>query len=640
MRLRAGVWVESETVTYESVSSGMNNMVQNPSGGHPRKSLHEMKKDESLAGTFLRATTAVMVFLTLAGAFWAGLFPIRSDQDPWWHLKTGQVLWEHFAENGFDFPEYDVFTYTGEETPWVNHEWLADLIFYAAYRVGGLQGAILLKSLILCLTFALLMLYMVRNGVGWKMACLGSIIALLASHGSLALRPPVFTYLFIVIFLHFILSFQLGEYFRQSFIGLVLGEIIWINLHGGAVIGILLVFFWWISELWFCLITWLKENPTAPSFKRLGTSTIVLLAVGVASLLNPWGYEVHLLPSKVMGDWWLVYNIGELQSPNMHFNRSYEFIILGLLMLPMMRAGSIWIYEGLAIVFFAHQSLNYVRHIPLFALVAVPPLIAALAEERNSLIPPMVQVKDRVETIWLKLESSVRWIMKNHIDVIVAFLVFAYIFGLRPGKIWVRNAHDFSTFITDGYVKEAFPVNAVDFIQRFNIPGPMFNHDNFAGYLIWRLSPEHMKLFTDSRYDLWGSVYAKEEMAVFAAYQEPLGAYDEEGNWYEYSIITANRWERFFPELVNWQKQGGPYWQYVLDKYDANFIISFEGYSIDRLLRREFRGWYLIYDDVMKYERPGGYVIYLRDKPENLPLIRELALLHREHIPSVAEENQ
>ena len=61
---------------------------------------------------------------------------------------------------------------------------------------------------------------------GWKMACLGSIIALLASHGSLALRPPVFTYLFIVIFLHFILSFSVGRIFQQSFIGLVLGEII------------------------------------------------------------------------------------------------------------------------------------------------------------------------------------------------------------------------------------------------------------------------------------------------------------------------------------------------------------------------------------------------------------------------------
>ena len=40
--------------------------------------------------------------------------------------------------------------------------------------------------------------------------------------------------------------------------------------------------------------------------------------------------------------------------------------------------------------------------------------------------------------------------------------------------------------------------------------GPMFNHDNFAGIDLAAVSRTH-ELFTDSRYDLWGSVYAKEE---------------------------------------------------------------------------------------------------------------------------------
>ncbi len=606
----------------------------------------ELNDRDEIYAPGMRVIAGIILILTLVGAFWAALFPIRSSNDPWWHLKTGEVLWNHFAEHGFSFPEYDVFTFTGEQTHWVNHEWLADLIFYGAYQLGDLQGAIVLKALILTLTIGLLILYMARNGVSWKMACLGAIITLLASQGTLYLRPPIFTYLFIVIFMHIILSFQLGERFKLAFVCAVVGEILWINLHGGGVIGILLICFWWLSELWFCVVTWLNENPTAPSFRRLGSATIVLIAVTLASLINPFTYEVHLLPMKVMGDNWLVRNLGELQSPNMHYTNAFEAIILGLLLLPMMRAGSIWIYEGLAIVFFAHQALNFVRHIPLFAIVAVPPLISALAEERLALFPRINNDGEKF-TIWGRLCLWVKGLMRIHVDVIVVFVLFAFVFGLRPGKIWVRNYHDFPEFVSTGYLKERYPTQAVDFIERFEIPGPMFNDDNFAGYLIWRLSPEKLKVFTDSRFDMWGSYYAKELVGVFSARELPVGAYNDQGDWvFEF----GNEWQRKdikfileqnpddFTELREWYESGKEYWEYVLDKYKINFIISYERRPIDLFLRSEFRGWYLIYDDIKMYGKRGGYVIYLRNKPENLPLLRKHALNHRNTIPTENEQ--
>ncbi|MEW6235407.1 MAG: hypothetical protein AB1656_08490 [Candidatus Omnitrophota bacterium] len=601
------------------------------------KSNHEPIEKENYAPG-MRMIAGIMLILTLAGAFWAGMFPIRGENDCWWHLKTGEYLWQYFLQNGFHFPPYDVFTFTGEKTPWINHEWLSDLIFFAAYSAGGLQGAIVFKSIILTITTALLILYMARNGVGWKMACLGAIIVILASHGTLFLRPPIFTYLFIVIFFHIILSFQLGEHFKLAFAAAILGEIVWINLHGGGIIGILLIFFWWLSELWFCLVTWLNENPTAPSFQRLWKSSIILLAVFLASFVNPFTYEVHLLPAKVMEDHWLLRNLGEMQSPNMHYANAFEAILLGLLLLPMLRAGSIWIYEGLAIVFFAHQALNHLRHIPLFALVAVPPLISAFAEERLALFPQTGDIKEYSRSIWGRLCLLVSWIMRHHIDVILVFILFAYVFGLRPGKIWLQNYRDFPYLAEDGYIKDRYPVNAVDFLVYYKIPGPMFNDDNFAGYLIYRLSPEIMKIFTDSRFDMWGSYYAKEKVAVYNALAVPFGVYDDHGRWTDMEW-RKNQIGEFlkdhsnFPELKDWFESGKEYWEYVLDKYKINFIISYERQPLDLYLRSEFKGWYLIYDDVKVLHKSGGYVIYLRDAPENLPLIRKHAVIHREHIP-------
>ena len=605
-----------------------------------------MKVTKNQYPSILRLFAVAMVCLTLIGAFFAGLFPIRNGDDPWRHLKTGEFLWNWFSQHGFTFPEFDVFTSAGAGTPWINHEWLSQILFYGAYRMGGLQGVIVFKSLILTVTIGLLIAYMYRNGVGWKTACLGSLIALLASQGSIALRPAIFTYLFIVIFLHIILSLQLDEYFKTAFVGAIFAEILWVNLHGGAIIGILLIFFWWLSELWFCLVTWLKENPTAPSFRRLGTGSIVLGAVFLASFINPFTYQIHWLSSTVMNDWWLLRNLGDLQPPNMHYTNAFECIILGIFILPMMRAGSIWIYEGLAIVFFGHLALNFEYFIPLFALVATPPLMAALSEERNAMIPFKLD-RGIQPGFWGTLCHWVKMGLKFHLDIMVVFLVVAYVFGMRPGKIWHLNYQDFSYFRYSGYKSNMIPEEAADFLaEQFSgrsISGSMFcgptlnrhRYDDFSGYLTWRFSPETLKLFTDGRYELWGSQYVKEEKGVFDARTIPLGAYNAKGHWLEFRGEREREdilpWiiEGAYPELERWYASKKPYWEYVLDKYEADLIFTYEGCPIDRLLRQEFRGWFSI------YEKKGEYVIYLRDTPGNMEIIRESALIHRDRIPAV-----
>jgi hypothetical protein len=606
-----------------------------------------------------RVMAGLMISLTLLGSFFAGLFPIRSSNDPWWHLKTGEYLWHYFLENGFAFPPFDVFAYTGEETPWINHEWLGDLIFYWAYALGGIQGAVILKSLIIALTFALFIHYMYRNGVSWKISCVGAIIALLASQVHLYLRPFIFTYLFVVIFLHLILCLQSGEHTKKAFFAAVFGEVIWINLHGGGLLGIILFGFWWVSELTTCLLNWFKETPTAPSFKRLQFSTLALLLIILASLANPAGYHIHLLPSKVTSDLFLVSNIGELSQPPLQHLRLFEFIILGLLCLPMMRAGSLSVFDGLSIVFFAHQALNHVRHVPLFALIAVPPLMCALAEERRALLPPR-EDHHTYKGFWGKLYKRLVWGLKHHLDLLLIFLLIAYVFGWGHGnttKIWKRNWNDLSQFVQDGYFKKGYPEKACNFIEFYKIPGPMFNHDNFAGFLIWRFSPEKQKVWTDTRYDLWGSQYMKEELGVLRVMEIPLGFSGENHDWMSfdqyrdwrnqfnndvYKITTREEVDalvksdpftfapgRVSADFTAWYESGKPYWQYVLDKYNANYIITYGVEPISRYLKNNYKGWILL------YEGPPDewYSIHIRNTAENSQWITKLGLNHKEQYP-------
>ena len=58
-----------------------------------------------------------------------GLFAIAArgvtDPDVWWHLRTGQLILHDHA-----VPHTDPFSFTRFGQPWVNHEWLSDLLLY------------------------------------------------------------------------------------------------------------------------------------------------------------------------------------------------------------------------------------------------------------------------------------------------------------------------------------------------------------------------------------------------------------------------------------------------------------------------------------------------------------------------------
>ena len=45
--------------------------------------------------------------------------------DLWWHLKTGQWIWQHSA-----VPHADPFSFSAEGQPWIAHEWLFGLVVF------------------------------------------------------------------------------------------------------------------------------------------------------------------------------------------------------------------------------------------------------------------------------------------------------------------------------------------------------------------------------------------------------------------------------------------------------------------------------------------------------------------------------
>src|SRR5688500_14423014 len=104
-----------------------------------------------------RARLFTIIGFVLAAwvAFAFAFTPLRTSHDEFWHLKTGKWISEHGH-----LPENDIFTYTAENIPWHNHEWLTQLAMWWIYRwgeeygFGGWRSVILSKTIIIILAFA------------------------------------------------------------------------------------------------------------------------------------------------------------------------------------------------------------------------------------------------------------------------------------------------------------------------------------------------------------------------------------------------------------------------------------------------------------------------------------------------------
>ena len=126
-----------------------------------------------------------------------------ADGDTWWHLKTGQFI---LSQHRLPVPDPFAWTtylgkalYPGEEiTRYFNltHEWLAQVVLYTVYMIGGLSGLALMRALSLSLFCAAAGMMTYRRTHGFYRA-LGTAAAVgIVAHVFPEDRPQYFTYVF------------------------------------------------------------------------------------------------------------------------------------------------------------------------------------------------------------------------------------------------------------------------------------------------------------------------------------------------------------------------------------------------------------------------------------------------------------
>jgi hypothetical protein len=392
----------------------------------------------------------LVVFFSLP-AWLAFTKPSVADPDVWWHLRAGQWIVQHHW-----VPYNDWFSTYGMGKPWAAYSWLFDLLIYELFNRFGLIG-IAIYVYVLLLGIAAAFFFLVRK---FERRLAQSII--LAAAGVFALahmrtpRPWLFTIFFFAIELNVLVVVRRSRDYRLLFY-LVPLFAAWANVHiqfvyGLGVLGLL------VLEEPICRLL-RREAVGEDQPVPLKWSLAVIAASTLAAVINPyhiWIYYWVIDTIKLSG---LDQFVSEMQA--MDFRSLPDWFVLALTLAAAFSIGRrrnvapFWLLllgTGIVLSFRSKRDVWFLTSV---AITVIPLTCSVLSANITDQI-------SRGQTIAVAIAS-------------VALIVFVIIIS------------EISNSKLEQSVAQEFPVAAADFVDQHQLAGPMYNHFDWGGYLMWRL---------------------------------------------------------------------------------------------------------------------------------------------------------
>ncbi len=381
------------------------------------------------------------------------------------HLRLGEVVVHCLC-----VPQINLFSYTAPTFPIVNHEWLAEVIFYLTSVVFGLSGLLVLKMILVITTATLLYKIALKNGsLFW--VTIFSLLSITLFSMRFFVLPELFSYLFISLFIFLIERYKNTK--KKYLLWLLpILEILWVNMHIYFVLGIVLYGFFFIE-------TWIKQKKFPQSLFLIGVCLLI------APLINPSFIHGALLPFTFLHNYG--FTVEENESLFMILNPSSTNTNIAYTLLL-----QVFLFEMLLVLFFVglflkkqwkeifHMgnglaavglAMKFTRCIGLFSLLGFIPLVQTftLLEE--------------------KIKKSYDEQVTNLVKGMVVFGVLIIV-GIHISGLFAYHILDF------GFEPSA--EKAVNFIQQAHLRGRIFNNYIIGNYLIYKLYPSE-QVYVDAR---------------------------------------------------------------------------------------------------------------------------------------------
>ena len=467
----------------------------------------------------------VLLFISL---FLMTLRPVV-DPDFWWHLRTGQIIARSHV-----IPHTDPYSFTNNGKPWIAQEWLSELIMYGLYRLGSYGLLILVFSL--TITGAFFLSYLCcpiesRPYIAGFVLLLGAI----ATAPTWGVRPQMISLFFTSLVLYLLCC-----YWREAkikyLIPLPLMTLIWVNLHAGYFLGLLIVVIFisgGLIELFLADFFKIKVKDK-PRIKNILILCGVFGLSILTTMVNPNGIKILIYPFQTLTSQAMQQFIQEWFSPDFHqlMWQPLAWFILAFIGIGMIGKKSISPIKIILTLIFGYAALLSARNIPLFAIVAIP----VLSEQIDAII---------------KIQSD---ILNPGRLLRVAFHLLPLILLLVTGLRFYQVVHNQTKSEAD-----TFPKAAVDWIANNHPAGPIFNSYGWGGYLIWRLYPEY-PVYIDGRADVYGDNFLYAFMDIYHArpgWEQTLIAQNvhlvlvEPGSNLAISLKQSSAWKIIFEDKIS-----------------------------------------------------------------------------------------
>ena len=394
---------------------------------------------------------AAALWLSVAAA--AALLSFRPIYEPdlWWHLAHGRedVAGRLVRTNVFSFTDPD---YRQQYT-----SWLFDSTAYLAYRAAGGAGIQLLQALLLAATLALLYAACRTRAPAWSTV---SVLAL----GFFILEPRAIPRPHLVSFAGIAACTWLVERAAARRSAAPLAWTIplvalWSNFHVECVFGVLFVGLFGVAEL---------LRPSASSRRTAVQALAIAAACGLATMANPygWGLAAYLYENLAVPQ---ILRIAELRPPYLPGYRAFFVYLIAMVVLLASAPRRLRLWEVLVAAAFGVLGALHLRLTPLVLLTTAPMLAARLPLLAARGVDPR------------------------------AIAITACVLALACSRIPLRLL---ATGIAAGTravaPPEFFSADAIAFVHRAGLEGPVFNSHNLGGYLAWELYPR-VRVFQDSR---------------------------------------------------------------------------------------------------------------------------------------------
>jgi hypothetical protein len=423
-----------------------------------------------------------------------GAKSMLEDGDTGWHIRTGDwILANHTV------PTRDLFSFSKPGGPWFAWEWLSDVIWAWLHSRGGLALVVLASILLVSLTFTIVF-RLARRKSNPMVALAVTMAAAACSSMHWLARPHLFTLLFLALFYAALERVRDGHarWGRAPYLLLLpLATIPWTNLHGGFFLGILMIGAYGCAEL---LKLALAPGSDERSAARRNAGRYFLSAAGclAASLANPYSYRLHAHILSYLRDPSTSY-ILEFYSLNFHHPMAlfYEGMLAAGVAAALWNAAKGRYLEPLLMIVWAHGALVASRNLPIFAVLAAPPVAAMIDAGLERLesanvagwLRSAARKFNRVAAETAVTDALGRW---HVVSAAGALAVAALLLAPNPPR---RFRAEFDP--------QSFPAAAVETLRRYPA-ARIFTYDQWGDYLIYRCYPQ-AKVFVDGRSDYYGS---------------------------------------------------------------------------------------------------------------------------------------